>query len=309
MNTTQVTIESDGVKLSGTRVEPDTPRATVLLVHGSGPLDRNQNSKAAKLETFSHLAAALHDAGFATIRWDKRGIGASGGDYQALRQAQLVADVRAWIGAAQGSGPIYLLGHSEGTAIATQAAQGQNVAGLVLVCPYITAGREILIRQAERSDQAVDDLTGVSGWLARLATFIFGRPSQIQARMVRKLERTDCAFIRVGLRKVPAHWLRDFIQSDLDAIHRSNQRPTLLVVAEHDAQCPPEDGAKIAALNPKAELVQISGLSHILRATNDDGLADYMRQLKQPNDPRVAAVVIDWLVRQEGRGEPEAEDV
>ncbi|MDX8353315.1 alpha/beta hydrolase [Cognatiyoonia sp. IB215182] len=295
MTETEVRVESLGVTLVGTRLVPDDPKGVVLLVHGSGPLDRDQNSKAAKLQTFAYLAAALAKAGYASIRWDKRGIGASGGDYQALRQSLLVADVRAWIGAAQGLGPIYLLGHSEGTAIATEAAQGQDVAGLILICPYITPGGEILIRQAARADEAVDQWTGIQGWLARTATRIMGRPSQVQARIVRKLEETDNPHIRVGLRKVPAHWLRDFVEADLDATHRSNRHPTLLIVAEHDAQCPPEDGAAIAALNPHAELIRISGLSHILRATDTDSFADYPRQLKQPNDPRVAETVIGWL--------------
>ncbi|MEL6683208.1 MAG: alpha/beta fold hydrolase [Pseudomonadota bacterium] len=296
---TEVTVESQGVTLSGTRLVPDHPKGVVLLVHGSGPLDRDQNSKLAKLETFSHLSAELAKAGYASIRWDKRGIGASGGDYQALRQADLVADVQRWIDAAQGFGPIYLLGHSEGTAIATEAAQGQDVAGLILICPYITPGGEILIQQAARADAAVDDLTGLKGWIARLATRIMGRPSQIQARIVRKLEKTDSPHTRVGLRKVPALWLRDFVQADLKAIHRSNQRPTLLIVAEHDAQCPPEDGAAIAALNAQAELIQLSGLSHILRGTDTDSLTDYARQLKQPNDPRVAETVIGWLTHRD----------
>ncbi|MDX8348551.1 alpha/beta fold hydrolase [Cognatiyoonia sp. IB215446] len=298
MIASEVSVQSEGVTLVGTKVVPEHAKAVVLLVHGSGPLDRDQNSKAAKLETFSYLATAFADAGYASIRWDKRGIGASGGDYQALRQAQLVADVRAWIGAAQNLGPIYLLGHSEGTAIATEAAQGQDVAGLILICPYITPGGEILVRQAAKADVAVDQLTGLGGWLARITTRIIGRPSQVQARIVRKLAQTDSAYIRVGLRKVPAHWLRDFVAADLDAIHRSNQRPTLLIVAAHDAQCPPEDGARIAALNAQAELRQISGLSHILRPTDNDSLADYPRQLKIPNDPRVAETVLDWLRRQ-----------
>ena len=298
VNITELSIQSDGVTLVGTKVIPDDPKAIVLLVHGSGQLDRNQNSPTARLDTFSYLASALADAGFASVRWDKRGVGASGGDYQALRQAQLVADVRAWIKLAEPAGPIYLLGHSEGTAIATEAAQGQDIAGLILLCPYITPGGEILIRQASHADAAIDALTGFRGWLARRISGFLGRPSQIQARIVQKLKNTKTATIRVGLRKIPALWLRDFVNADLGSIHRSNQRPSLIMVAEHDAQCPPEDGAKIAALNPTAELVTVTGLSHILRPAENKDLADYPRQLSLSNDPRVGEIVSNWLIQQ-----------
>lgn len=293
MTSEEVTVESLGVTLAGTRLTPDQPKATVLMVHGSGPLDRNQNNNLAKMDTFSHLADVLADAGYASIRWDKRGIGASGGDYGKLRQAELVADVRAWIG--QVEGPVYLLGHSEGTAIATEAAQGHDIAGLILICPYITPGGEILVQQAARADEALARFPGFRGWLGRLIARVIGKPSQLQVRIVKKLQRTDTDLIRVGLRKVPAHWLRDFVNADIRAIHASNERPTLIIVAEHDAQCPPEDGARIAALNPNADLVELDGLSHILRATDTDDMGDYLRQLKMPNDPRVGAAVADWL--------------
>lgn len=295
---TDISAQSDGVILAGTLVVPDNPRGVLLLVHGSGPLDRDQNSKMARLDTFADLAEALAAAGFASIRWDKRGIGASGGDYMRLRQSQLVADVRAWIGQAAGLGPVYLCGHSEGTAIATEAAQGHDIAGLILICPYITPGREILMQQAAGADASVDNLTGIKGVLTRAVTAIVGRPSAVQARIVRKLERTDTDVIRVGLRRMPAHWLRDFIKADLDAIHGSNQRPTLVIVAEQDAQCPPEDGAKIAALNPAATLVELSGMSHILRPTQTNDFTDYLRQLKHPTDPRVGDAVTQWLLAQ-----------
>jgi pimeloyl-ACP methyl ester carboxylesterase len=101
--------------------------------------------------------------------------------------------------------------------------------------------------------------------------------------------------MRVAFRRFNAGWLRDLMRADPVAIHASNQRPTLLVVAEQDAQCPPEDGAKIAELNPRAKLVVIEGLSHLLRNANQPGFADYARQLREPLDERVGAAIVQWL--------------
>ncbi len=293
-------VTRDGITLRGTWTLPEQPKGVVICVHGSGPMDRDQNGKGGKLETFRVMAEALYQAGFACLRYDKRGVGASGGEYEALGQADLVADVQAWIPQAtvRGLGPVWLLGHSEGTALAPAAAEGHAVAGLILLCPYITPGREILMQQAAKGEQLVAELRGFKGVVARAAMAIFGRPTQMQARVIAKLETTDAPKVRAGLKKVPTRWLRDFITADVAAIHRANQRPTLVVVAARDAQCPPEDGAKIAALNPKAELVVLEDLSHLLRHTTVDGFDDYLRQLKSENDPRPAEVVVEWLTRQ-----------
>ncbi len=287
----------EGVTLHGTWTLPDAPRGLVICVHGSGPMDRNQNGKGGKLETFRVMAEALRGSGFAVLRYDKRGVGASGGDYAQLGQDDLIADLRGWIAqaTARGMGPIWLLGHSEGTALATVAAEGHEIAGLMLLCPYVTPGGEILIQQAARADRTVAELPGFQGMLARTLSKILGTPSQMQARLVAKLERTKAPMLRVGLRKVPVRWLRDFVQMDVAAVHARNRLPTLVVVANRDVQCPPADGAKIAAMNPNATLVEIDDLSHLLRHTTTDDFADYMRQMKAPNDPRPVQAVLDWL--------------
>ncbi len=291
-----------GATLRGTWTLPDAPRGVVICVHGSGPMDRNQNGKGGRLETFRVFAEALGSVGFAVLRYDKRGIAASDGDFARIGQDDLIADVRAWIAqaAARELGPIWLLGHSEGTALVAAAAEGQKIAGLVLLCPYATPGREILMQQATRAEETVANLAGVKGVLARLATRIIGSPTRIQARMIAKLDRTDTNTVRVLLRKVPARWLRDFINMDTEALHQRTRLPTLVVAAMRDLQCPPIDGARIAAMNPHAELVEIDDLSHLLRFTQSDDFADYLRQLKAPNDPRPIKAVVDWLDQQAG---------
>lgn len=292
----EISVASDDIILRGTLQIPENARDVVIFVHGSGPLDRNQDHAGAPLGTFRVLADAVGAIGFASLRWDKRGVGASGGNYPLAGQADLIADVSAMIDFAQarGLGRIFLCGHSEGTALAPVAAQGREIAGLILICPYVTPGSEILVQQAARADEHVAKMTGWKGVLARL----MGRPSMRQKRFVARLAASKGDFIRVGFRKIPAKWLRDFATSDVARIHSENKRPTLLIVAENDVQCPPEDGAKIAKTNQLAKLVEIPELSHILRHTTKADLADYARQLTEPQDPRVAQTVTHWLLQQ-----------
>jgi pimeloyl-ACP methyl ester carboxylesterase len=71
--TQDVTFESHGVALSGSIALPDhgPARAALVFVHGSGKQTRNLA-----------LAQRLADAGIATLVYDKRGAGKSGGDYE-----------------------------------------------------------------------------------------------------------------------------------------------------------------------------------------------------------------------------------
>ena len=292
----EISVASGDIMLSGTLAQPVASKGIVLFVHGSGPMDRNQDTKGAALGTFRDLAQAVSAIGFSSLRWDKRGVGASGGNFATLGQQDLIRDIQAMIdfAAARGLGPVYLCGHSEGTALAPVAAIGRDIAGLILMCPYITPGSEILVQQAAKSDAYVAAMTGWKGVLARA----FGRPSARQARFVARLMASKGDYLRVGFRKVPTRWLRDFATSDVAQIHAGNTLPTLVLVAELDAQCPPQDGAKIAALNPLAKLVELPELSHLLRHTTNADLADYPQQVLKQQDPRVAEVLTVWLLGQ-----------
>jgi pimeloyl-ACP methyl ester carboxylesterase len=294
---TEVQIDTGDVSLAGTLVEPANPKAVVIFVHGSGPQDRNQNSSSAQLNVFNTLADDVAEMGVASLRYDKRGVAGSTGDFQLLTQSELITDLRkciAWV-QARGLGPVYLCGHSEGTAIAADAARGLDVAGLVLLCPYITDGPAILRWQAQQLQATLDAATGLKGLFGRAVARVFGGPERLQAKMINRVQSRTADFVRVAGKRVPARWMRDFLTADVAALHRENTRPTLVLVAGRDCQCPPADGAVIAQLNSQATLVVLDDLSHLLRHGATDGFSDYARQLKQPMDPRVTAIVREWL--------------
>jgi uncharacterized protein len=64
------------------------------------------------------ISDALVAARVSTLRYDKRGVGASGGDYLSVGMAQRLADARAalgWLATAAAGVPLLAIGHSEGT--------------------------------------------------------------------------------------------------------------------------------------------------------------------------------------------------
>ncbi|MEU7752332.1 hypothetical protein [Micromonospora sp. NPDC049171] len=76
-------VADDGLPLVGTLTLPvgPGPHPAVLLLHGSGRLDRDSNTARLRMELGPPLAKSLANAGIATLRYDRRGVGATGGDW------------------------------------------------------------------------------------------------------------------------------------------------------------------------------------------------------------------------------------
>ncbi|MEP6806397.1 MAG: alpha/beta hydrolase [Flavobacterium sp.] len=68
--TKEITIESEGIDLSGILYSPANPDAAIVLVHGSGQEKRMEK-----------MALLLAQNNIAVLTYDKRGVGKSGGIY------------------------------------------------------------------------------------------------------------------------------------------------------------------------------------------------------------------------------------
>src|SRR5215210_709589 len=101
------------VVLAGTLHRPDgDPRATVLMVPGSGPSDRDNEGY------FPALRAGLLERGIAAASFDKRGTGESTGDWRDTGPAEQASDVAAQLACLRqtaGADPtrLGLFGHSQ----------------------------------------------------------------------------------------------------------------------------------------------------------------------------------------------------
>jgi uncharacterized protein len=110
------------LSLAGTLHRPDgKPRATVLMVPGSGPSDRDNDVY------FPTIRAGLLDRGIAAASFDKRGVGESTGDWRDTGPAEQAADVAAQLACLRetpGVDParLGLFGHSQGGWVVLEAA-------------------------------------------------------------------------------------------------------------------------------------------------------------------------------------------
>ena len=125
----------------------------VLILAGSGPVDRNGNLPGLPNDSLKLLAHALADRGIVSLRVDKRGIGASqaaGPQEMDLRFNTYVDDALAWVDVLRAEplvSRVFLLGHSEGALVATLAAQRTKTAGLILIAGAGEPAGKIIERQ------------------------------------------------------------------------------------------------------------------------------------------------------------------
>ncbi len=156
---TPITLDTPTGQLAGTLELPagaDKPRVA-LLIAGSGPTDRDGNSSMipGRNDSLKLLAAGLADAGIATVRYDKRGIGgshAAGSAESALRFEMFVDDAAAWIARLKADprfASVAVIGHSEGSLIGMLAAQQANAAAFVSIAGIADGASTLMRKQLE----------------------------------------------------------------------------------------------------------------------------------------------------------------
>jgi uncharacterized protein len=304
MRETELTIDAGGgVTLAATLTLPDGPAAAaVLFLHGSGPLDRNENMPGQSLDVFNTIATELASAGIASLRYDKRGCGKSSGVYHNAGQTELLSDAASALTALLRSGDfprLFLVGHSEGTLLGARLSLIAELDGLVLLAPFVQRLETLLIAQAAEVEKAIRAAPGFVGWLTRMVLRVLGSPSVNQRRLIARLKSgTEDSFRHFG-RQIEARSLRELLAIDPAEIYRQVRVPMLVLGGGKDVQCNPADVAAIAAIGgPLAEPVLIDDLTHLLR--RDDGpagFAAYGRLLKLPLDKDVVRIVREWLTR------------
>ncbi len=134
----EVEINAGDLKGSYLNAGKDTP--IILIVPGSGPTDRDGNSRLGiQANTYKFLAEQLYGNNISSVRVDKRGMfgSAAAGDANAVTVDIYADDYRFWIEIIKqktGENCVYLLGHSEGGLMVSAAAIGRDdVCGLILV--------------------------------------------------------------------------------------------------------------------------------------------------------------------------------
>jgi fermentation-respiration switch protein FrsA (DUF1100 family) len=284
--------------LAGTLTLPDRDRPVpaVVIASGSGPLDRDSNHRRARFDVARQLAVALAEAGLASLRYDKRGVGESPGDWRAAGLHDNVDDLGRAL-ATLAARPevdadrILLAGHSEGAILSARlAARGAPVAGVVLLSMSATPGEELLRWQARR---IAPTLPGpVRGLLRVLRVDLEKKVAANHAKV--KATTTDVA--RLGGAKVNARWHREFLAHDPRADLARIAVPVLAITGEKDLQVPVADLDVIAStVRGPVAVHPVPDLTHTLRAqAGPPSMGAYRKELRQPVNREVLSTVTHW---------------
>lgn len=284
-----------GVQLSGMAVVPDRvgSRAGVLLLSGSGPLDRDSNMNGQRLAVSSTLAAALASAGVASLRFDKRGVAASSGDYASTGFDAETADaVSAFetLRAFEGIDPdrVGVMGHSVGATISARLAAGTGgVAFAVLLACAAVTGAEVM---AWQTDRIAAGLPGPSWTLGRL----FRRN---QARNIQKLAESTTDVVRIGRKDEPARWMREYRAYDPRTDLVNVSCPILAITGDKDIQVDPDELVEIESMvrGPCTTLAP-ANLTHVLRnSPHKPSITRYSKLIRKPVEPSLVQMITDWV--------------
>ena len=281
---TPFSVTRPDLTLRGTRTAPTgAPRATVVLLHGSGPGDRDGNYGVVKPWIFRDLAYALAARGYEVLRYDKRGAGQSQPADEATLHAtldDLLADGAAVMG--QGGACQFLIGHSEG---------GYLAPALAVADPRV-AGAVLLAGPAHRLDVVLRDQ------LVPVLQTQGATPEEVTLAS----RGQDAMFRQVGDGGTPddarAAWLRSHFRYDAEGVLHRLQTPILALYAERDIQVLPavELPAMQAALahNPDATVEVWPGVDHLFLAAQGADLGAYADPARRVA-PALLARVADWI--------------
>jgi len=299
-NDEQVNIPSNGFSLVGTLSRPAQAGATrlpaVVLVGGSGPADRD--SVVFGVPVLGQIAGALADAGFIVVRYDKRGIGQSGGRAESASLADYSEDVRATIKVLADRKDvdpkrIAAIGHSEGGLVALMAAAKDKRIGAVglIATPGIT-GADIVLAQQQRL-------------LSRMKL----TPEEKQAKVDAQKKIHEAVMTGKGLELLPPDVRRSVDNAEFQSLLMSDpaklvqdvRQPLLVVQGELDTQVEPENADKLEALArkrknaPPVEVVKVPGINHLLVPATT-GEADEYGTLKDKQVSQVVTqAIVTWL--------------
>lgn len=161
-----VFFKSKGAELSGTLTFPSNEGkfSAVLLAPGAGPQDRDYQG------LFAGLADYLSRNGLACLRFDKRGVGSSGGEFSSSTSSDEIEDLEAALQYLKGQNMvdpnnITLIGHASGAIHAMKiAAKDDSIKGLIMMAPSIytnldeRAKKEELQRMSQKTKWTDDYL-------------------------------------------------------------------------------------------------------------------------------------------------------
>lgn len=314
----EVTFENKAskIKLAGTLTMPSTGKnfPAIVLVSGSGPQDRNE-------ELFNHkpfwvIADYLTKQGYAVLRYDDRGVGESGGDFENATTFDFADDANNAVDFLKSikeinAKKIGILGHSEGGMVAQIiAAQRKDIAFIVSMAGPGIAIDELMLKQkydVEKSSGVPEQALNANQVLFRkiyeiikmndssekieqeITAYIKSNPSYTNLSSEEIKQLTDL---------VNNNWFTTFVRYNPENYFSKIKAKALILNGDKDVQVAAIENLngweKGMVHNKKVTIKKYSNLNHLFQKAKT-GMPDEYGAIETTIEPFVLEDISNWL--------------
>lgn len=296
----EVFIGGTGFSLAATTTKPPNAPAkmpAIILVGGSGRQDRDETLYGVPI--FGQLAGRLAESGYLVIRFDKRGLGQSGGrpEHAGLEEyADDVASIVDWVRRRRDvdQNRIALVTYGEGSAVGMlAAARKKDIKGLAMLAAPGLTGREVVLEQqrqalARRKESPEDRDAKIALQTRIITAVITGQGLDDLPPDLRK--QADTPIFKSWLTFDPAVTMKKLSQ------------PVLVVQGSLDLETPVAHADRLAELSSARKVppthttkVIVPGVNHLLVEATSGDPDEYDAMSSQTVAVGVVQAIVDWF--------------
>jgi pimeloyl-ACP methyl ester carboxylesterase len=282
-NDTDVIIPAPGFTIAGTMTTPTGAGklrlAVIVLVAGSGSVDRDE--VVAGVPIFAQLARGLADQGFLVLRYDKRGVGQSGGRSERATLQDYADDL------------ITVVRWLEGGAVAMLAAGREDkISSLVLIAAPGMRGSDLILEQQKHALEVM----GAS-------------EAERKTKIDLQMRIQEAVVTEKGWESIPPDlraqaenaWFKSLLLFDPAKEMQKIEQPLLVIQGDLDQQVSAHHADQLGALartrkkSPPVEVVHLPGINHLLTPAKTGEVSEYAMLADKNITPEVAKTIATWL--------------
>ena len=280
------------------RVRRNRPRRSCRQSCCSAAAARRCDGVVYGIPVVGQIAGALAEAGSIVVRYDKRGVGQSGGRAESASLTDYAEDARAAIKLLESRKDvdpkrIAVVGHSEGGLVALIAAgRDKRIAAVGLIATPGIPGADVVLAQQQRL-------------LNRMTL----TPEEKQAKVDAQKKIHEAVITGKGLELLPPEVRRSVDNAEFQSLLASDpaklvaavRQPLLIVQGELDTQVEPLNADRLDTLArarksaPPPEVVKVPGINHLLVPASTGEVDEYATLKDKQVSRQVTDAIAAWL--------------
>ena len=298
-NDEHVRVQANGFSIAATLSKPadadGKPRPAIVLAGGAGPTDRDET--VAGIPIFGQIAGALADAGFNVLRYDKRGVGQSGGRPESATLDDYAEDLRAAVRYLGGRKDVdrrrvAVVGYADGGPVALIAAsKDDRIAAVVLIASIGTKGADATLGQLslnlEQSTRSAAEKHAAVALQKQVQTAVLtGSGWEGVSPEVRRQADTP--------------WFHSVLSFDPARVMRDVDQPLLVLHGSLDGQVAPAHADHLEQLararrRGTVDVVKVPGVNHLLVPAQTGSVDEYGTLTDRTVSADLTNALAGWL--------------